>query len=132
MKTYNCHQCGEDFKTILDYDDLFCDKCGNDWSEYGFHEQNPDTMKTIKEKLKPVLHKKAKFKMFADGIFTYHLTTKKLIYEINVISDDHQFYKMKVKDILELNDIEFINLVIMEYAGVVEDISWNNPEILPR
>jgi len=35
---YMCHQCANEFETNLDFSELCCFECGNDWSEYGFHE----------------------------------------------------------------------------------------------
>lgn len=34
---YNCHKCGEDFKSQATFIDLDCPKCGNNWEQYGFH-----------------------------------------------------------------------------------------------
>lgn len=35
--TYNCHKCGDDFESDVNWIDLHHAKCGNTWDEYGFH-----------------------------------------------------------------------------------------------
>lgn len=68
--------------------------------------------KEMKEELtrNGLLNKKAVFKCFADGIFTYQIKGDTFFVEINIIADDMFFAKETPKDLFDsFNIADFIN-----------------------
>jgi hypothetical protein len=58
--------------------------------------------------------KKAIFKCFADGIFTYQIKSDTFIVEINIIADDMFFAKEKPKDLFDKKRIGYFDQKIYD------------------
>lgn len=80
-----------------------------------------EVFKEMKEELtrNGLLNKKAVFKCFADGIFTYAIKgdTKKI--EVNIIADDMFFAKEPVIELFEKKRIGFFEVSIYDNEGLI-------------
>lgn len=72
--------------------------------------------KEMKEELinNKTFNKKAVFKCFSDGIFTYQITGATFFVEINIIADDMFFAKETPKDLFDKKRIEFFDQNIFD------------------
>ena len=83
--------------------------------------------KVKKEMLKNGIYKKkAKFDCLTDNVATYSLKTDSTLFEFSFICDDILFSKMRIKQLLELKDIEYFNQSIYICNGYekISDISY--------
>jgi len=61
-----------------------------------------------------VFYKKAKFKSFCDGLFSYCYSNHSLVFEFNVICEDFLLDKMTIKELLDLKNIKHFNFGIYD------------------
>lgn len=75
-----------------------------------------EVFKEMKEELtrNGLLNKKAVFKCFADGIFTYQITGDTFFVEINIIADDMFFAKETPEDLFNKKRIGFFDQNIFD------------------